>query len=307
MILDSLPNSLYLPENSQVGDYRIESILGEGGVAMVYRARRIADQSTAADHPSTVALKVLKPEAVQQPHVLACFQFEARVLSRLNHPNILQVYTAGVDKEYLYTAMEKVDGVSFDRFLLAKKRLPQAFAAQVASQLADALHYLHEHRYVHRDIKPANLMLADADRILLFDFGTVIRADSRAAYEKGIYGTPAFMAPEQIEVGGPVDGRADLYALGLTLYLMVTGRKPFYGSRNEVLAAQLHAPPPPPSQFARVSPALEAIILKALAKDPADRFQSGAEFAQALTAAVASAPPAPTLRQRLLSWLRIHS
>jgi serine/threonine-protein kinase len=181
--------------------------------------------------------------------------------------------------------------------------LPETFAVHVARQAAEALGYLHGHGYVHRDVKPANLMLTAAGRVVLFDFGTVIRSADGAPYEVGLYGTPAFLAPEQITPGGRIDGRADLYALGMILYLMVAGRKPFYGSRSQTLDAHLHTVPPPPSQYARVSPELEAIILRALAKSPADRFRSGEEFAQALAEANLL-PARPSLGRRLLGWLR---
>lgn len=295
----------------RVGDYVIDSVLGEGAVAVVYRAHLADDVGQAEPEQPTpdravpVALKVLKPAAVAQPNVLASFQFEARVLSRLHHPGILRVYASGVDGERVYTAMELVDGVSFDGYLLAKKRLAEAQAVNFARQLAQALDYLHAHGYVHRDVKPANLMLTREGRIMLFDFGTVIRINDGAAYEVGLYGTPSFLAPEQIEPGRRIDGRADLYALGMILYLMVTGRKPFYGGRDEVLDFHLHTPPPPPSDFARVSPDLEAIILRAIAKDPDDRYQTGAAFAEALQTFVpAPASTQSSWRDRLTGWLR---
>jgi serine/threonine protein kinase len=304
----------------QIGDYRIEGPLGEGGVAVVYKASPLTAPASgrAGDLPDVVALKVLKPDATKQPNVLACFQFESRVLKRLRHPGILRVFDAGVDDGRLYTAMELIDGPSLGHFLLAKKRLTETAAVDIVTQIAEALAYLHGLGYVHRDIKPANIMLGRDGRAVLFDFGTVIKVSDGAGYEVGLYGTPAFLAPEQIRLGGlggdagtgeeaptTVDGRADLYALGMILYLMVAGRKPYYGGRNEVLRAQLEQVPPPPSEFARVSPDLEAIILRALAKDPADRFQSGAEFADALRRAeLLSMTVRPSLGQRLFGWLR---
>ena len=296
---------------NQVGPYRVESPLGGGAVAMVYRARRVdgtsqkASDQPGSDNPETVALKVLRPEATRDPHALACFQFEARVVSRLNHPGIMRVYNTGMDGGRMYTAMELIDGPSFDHFLLAQKRLPEPQAVGLARQLTKALDYLHNQGYVHRDIKPANLMLTRNGIIKVADFGTAIRIDDGAPYEMGLYGTPSFLAPEQIVEGGRIDGRADLYAVGMILYLMVTGRKPFYGSRNEVLQANMETEPPPPSHFAHVSPALESIIVKALAKDPGERFQSGEAFAGALKDAVLIPEPAkPSLGARLFGWLR---
>ena len=298
------PQQTAAPLPDQVGDYRVESLIGEGAAATVYRARRMVAPSTTAagDATPVVALKVLKPDATKQPHILACFQFEGRVLSRLDHPGILRVYATGMDDDRLYTAMELVDGVSLDNVLLANKRLTTPQAIDIARQLAAALGYLHGHGYVHRDIKPANLMLTPDGRVVLFDFGTVVRIKDGAPYEAGLYGTPAFLAPEQTVAGGKIDGRADLYAAGIMLYMMASGRKPFYGSRSEVLDAHVRSAPPRPSKFAPISPALEAVILKAIAKDPADRFQSGEEFADAL--AQVPAQDSPTLGDRLFGWLR---
>ncbi|NJN81306.1 MAG: serine/threonine protein kinase [Caldilineaceae bacterium] len=296
-----------LPPGSQIGGYLIESVLGEGAAATVYRAHRAESEPTSESESAAapVALKVLKAEGHAQPHVLASFQFEARVLSRLDHPGILRVYEMGYDGGQIYTAMELVDGISLDIFLLAKQKLAQRLAIEYGRQAADALGYLHEHGYVHRDIKPANLMLTREGRVVLYDFGTVIRINDGAAYEMGLYGTPSFLAPEQIEPGRKIDGRSDLYALGMVLYLMAVGRKPFYGTRDDVLDAHVNDPPPPPSEFGRISPALEAVILKAIAKRPEDRFQSGAEFAQALVdIELPAAPEKPSLGQRLFGWLR---
>ncbi len=171
--------------------------------------------------------------------------------------------------------------------------------------MADALDYCHQRGVVHRDLKPANILLTPQGRALLFDFGTAVdMADSAGATDDGIYGTPGYASPEQA-AGKQLDGRSDLYSLGVVLYRMLTGRKPFYGSRSEMLEAHQHAEPPHPSQFTYVSPDLERIVLKAMAKDPADRYQTGADLVQALGEAHLAPPPVPTeLPQRILSWLR---
>ena len=312
----SNPDANQITPLNQVGNYLVDSPLGGGAVAMVYRAHRIdaSSQESEVDPVTTdldsedsdiVALKVLRPEATRDPHALACFQFEARVVSRLNHPGIMRVYETGMDNSRMYTAMELVDGPSFDHFLLAQKRLSEPVAVGIARQLTEALDYLHMQGYVHRDIKPANLMLSSDGVIKVTDFGTAIRIDDGAPYEIGLYGTPSFLAPEQISEGGRIDGRSDLYAAGMILYLMVAGRKPFYGGRNEVLQAHVETEPPAPSDFAYVSPELESIILKALAKDPDKRYQTGAEFAQALTDVNLIPEPAkPSLGARLFGWMR---
>jgi serine/threonine protein kinase len=315
LLSPSNPVSGQTSPHNQVGAYLVDSPLGGGAAAMVYRAHRIGDtpqkiqippdaaDSDGADADS-VALKVLRPEATRDPHTLACFQFEARVVSRLDHPGIMRVYDTGVDEGRMYTAMELIDGPSFDHFLLAQKRLPETQAVEIARQICRALDYLHAQGYVHRDIKPANLMLTREGIIKVTDFGTAIRIEDGAAYEVGLYGTPSFLAPEQISVGSRIDGRSDLYAVGMILYLMVTGRKPFYGSRDEVLQANREKEPPAPSKFAHVSPELESIILKALAKDPDARYQSGAEFAEALDdVTLISEPESASLVARLFGWI----
>lgn len=298
---DPSQNSASLP--LRIGGYQVESLIGEGAAATVYRAHAATATPGEATHP--VALKVLKPEATKQPHVLACFQFEARVLSRLEHRGILRVYDAGADDDRMYTAMELIDGVSLDNVLIANKRLTPPQAVDIARQLADALDYLHRSGYVHRDIKPANLMLTPEGRVVLFDFGTVVRIKDGAPYEAGLYGTPSFLAPEQTVAGGKIDGRADLYSLGIMLYMMVAGRKPYYGSRSEVLDAHLRATPPRPSKFARISPELESVILKSVAKKSDDRFQTGAVFAHALATLPSLA--SPSIGERLRGWLRLGS
>ncbi len=285
---------------STIGSYQIDGKIGEGAAGTVYRAHSVDD----ADEAKRVALKVLKPEAMTEPAMLACFQFEGRVLTRLQHPGILRVYKTGMDDGYMYTAMEFIDGYSFDAYLAGRKKLTVRETIHVGRQVAEALDYLHSHGFAHRDIKPANLMLEHGGRIVLFDFGTVFRIKDGVDYESGVFGTPAFLAPEQIRAEKKIDGRADLYALGIVLYHMAVGRKPFYGSPGETLEMHLHQPPPPPSQFGRIPAALEAVILKAIAKRPEDRYQTGAALAEALTHVAQNLPPPqPSIWQRLLSRL----
>jgi serine/threonine protein kinase len=277
---------------NRFGPYEIESVLGQGAVAVVYAAKDGTGKP--------LVLKVLTRPAAAQAPIRLGFQREYRTLSKLRHRNIVQVFGTGEVDGYFYIAMERIIGETLDGFLLRSKKLGESAAIGIARQVAGALDYLHSRGYVHRDIKPGNLLLAQDGRIVLFDFGTVLDLeDPDPEQTVGVYGTPAFLAPEQIRDATAIDGRADLYALGILLYLMVTGRKPFYGGRNEVLEAHLKTAPPPPSDFAHVSPDLERVILKSLAKDPADRFQTGAEFIAALDGTELTPKPEQPIAGRL--------
>jgi serine/threonine protein kinase len=279
----------------QLGPYQLDAVLGIGATAAVYRARRGDGQM--------LALKVLHQEAMNDAPVRQAFQREARLLLRLRHPGIITALDSGQFDGRFYLALALVDGPTLDEFLGQTKKVGEQVTIDVGVQVAAALHYLHEQNIVHRDIKPANILLQNQRRAILFDFGAALDRNTEQAIPGEVFGTPAFLAPEQARGDAEIDSRADIYGLGVTLYRMVTGRKPFYGSRLEVLEAQVLTPPPRPSSFGYVSPELEAAILRALAKNPAERFQSGAEMAAALEAARSAEPP-PELPRRLLGWLR---
>ena len=256
--------------HSRFGPYQIEKVLGQGAVAMVYAARSPQGQQR--------VLKVLIRQAAAQRTVRLGFQREFRVLRQLRHRNIVRAYETGEVDGYFYMTLEYIEGETLDDFLQRAKRIGEQPALRIMGQIASALDYMHAQGYAHRDLKPANILMARDGRAVLFDFGTVLDINNPDEEDTvGVYGTPAFLAPEQI-TNEAVDGRSDLYALGIILYLMITGRKPFYGGRSEVLDAHLQEAPPPPSQFAHVSPDLEQVILKAIAKDPAERYQTGAEL-----------------------------
>jgi len=279
----------------RLGGYVIESMLGQGAVAIVYRAR--------SPQSRVVALKVLNDVAAAQPKIRLMFQNEYRITSRLQYPGVVQVRDTGMIDGHLFIAMDLVEGKTLQDFQGKDKGLGETVAVNLARQLANTLHYVHQQQVVHRDLKPSNVFVTQDGRALLFDFGAAL--DLRApphAEASGIYGTPGFLAPEQIRNGNAVDGRADLYSLGVIFYRMVTGRRPFYGSREDILDAHLYTPPPPPSEFGYVSPELEVVLLKLLAKDPAARYQTGAELITALEGVHLETQPegAP---QRLLRWL----
>ncbi|MBX2999191.1 MAG: serine/threonine protein kinase [Caldilineaceae bacterium] len=282
----------------QFGPYQIERKLGEGAVSVVYSARGQDGQQ--------VALKVLSPAAASQPRIRTLFRQEYQILSRLRYPGIVPVYEYGEQQGRPYIAMALIKGQTLEDFLTTHKTIGEMAALTIAQQVATTLDFIHAQGIVHRDLKPANILIDQERRALLFDFGAALDRQMSTQEDEGIYGTPSFLSPEQIRNDAAIDGRADLYALGIILYRMVSGRRPFYGSRQEILDAHLQESPTKPSKFGYVSAATEAVILKAIAKDPAHRFQTGAEFVTALEEAKLSAPPLETssFPQRLLHWFR---
>jgi len=280
---------------TRLGGYQIEAVLGQGAVAVVYRAR--------SPQGRTVALKVLTDAAASQRRVRLLFQSEYRITSRLKHPGVVQAIDAGEIDGHPYMAMDVVAGKTLQDFVRKDKGLGETASIDIVRQLASTLDYVHQQNVVHRDLKPTNIFITQSGRALLFDFGTALDLRNPPTEpDFGIYGTPGFLAPEQIQHGDQVDGRADLYSLGVIFFRLLTGRRPFYGTRDDVLDAHLHTIPPTPSEFAYVSPGLEAITLKLLEKDPAQRYQTGDEILHALED-VELVPEPENAPQRLMRWL----
>ena len=263
--------------------FDVERELGQGGMATVYLARD-------PRHDRRVAIKVLRPELAA---VLGADRFlrEIRILARLNHPHILQLYDSGEADGLLYFVMPFVEGESL-RQRLDQGRLPVATAVQFATEIATALDYAHRQGIVHRDIKPENILLHDGQAVVS-DFGIARAVDAAggpaltALTSTGVaIGTPLYMSPEQI-IGGEVDGRSDVYSLGCVLYEMLTGSPPFTGPNAQAVLAR-HSVDTVPSlrkSRAEIPVRLEDITFRALAKAPGDRFASAAEFREALTGA----------------------
>jgi serine/threonine protein kinase len=261
----------------KLGPYILEGILGQGTVATVYRARNAQDE--------LFALKLLAPKyGLPSDEITVRFEREARAMARLNHPNIVRVYDSGRIDGHSFMAMAYVEGETFDKVLRRKSRLRPLQVTDIGRQIASALDYAHRHRVIHRDVKPSNILITQEDQTFLTDFGVARLLDDPTITRVGaIVGTAAYMAPEQVLPDTPVDGRADLYSLGVILYRAATGMLPFIGTGPEIMHAQAYEEPLEPSRVARISPVLEAIILKAMAKNPADRYQDGNAMAQALS------------------------
>ncbi len=273
-----------------LGNYQITEELGRGGMAIVYRAY----QPSLNRH---VAIKVLPPQLSFDQDFVERFQREAKAAARLRHPNIVVIHDVGHQDEIYYIVMEYLEGRTLKQLVEQEGPLPAERASRILDQVGDALDYAHQQGVVHRDVKPANIFVGKGDQVTLTDFGIAKAAsDAEQLTRTGmLMGTPEYMAPEQAE-SGSVDHRTDLYALGIVLYQMLVGRVPFRGTTpHATLHAVIYEPPPPPRQInGEVSPSVESVILKAIAKQPDQRFQSGAELAGALRAALAGRPgPVP--------------
>ncbi len=259
------------------GAYELQELVGEGGMALVYKARH---QLTG----QIVAVKMLPPELASYPEVRARFVDEARTLARLEHPNIVHLINFAEELGRLCLVMQFAEGQTLEDILDAKGRITGQEAARIAREVLAALGHAHQQGVVHRDIKPSNIIVRPDGTVKVTDFGIAkIARDTKLTQTGQTMGTVRYMSPEQVR-GGDIDGRSDLYSLGVTLYECVVGRTPFDGDTHFAIMSQhLSAEPAPPIEAgARVSKAFEAVILKALAKDPLDRFQTAEEMARAL-------------------------
>jgi eukaryotic-like serine/threonine-protein kinase len=261
---------------STVGDYEIVALLGAGGMGQVYKVRHsISDRLE--------AMKVVLPSRQDDSQLAERFEREIKVHASLNHPNIAALHTALWLEGRLLMIIEYVEGVSLAN-KLRQGPAPVGPGVDWISQVLRALAYAHAHGVIHRDVKPANIMITPAGVVKLTDFGI-----ARAVRDSGItrsglaVGSLYYMSPEQIK-GGAIDGRSDLYSVGVTLYEALTGKRPIEGESDyEIMNAHLAVPPVPPAELIGGFPSgLAQVVLKSLAKKPADRFQTAEEFLMAL-------------------------
>jgi len=259
--------------------YTFEREIGRGGMATVYRAQDLK-------HQRPVAVKVLHPYLAAN---LGAERFlrEIQIAASLQHPHIVPLYDSGQASDLLYYVMPYVEGESLRQRLEREKQLPLEEVLQLARAVAAALDYAHRHRIVHRDIKPENVMLHEGEAMVT-DFG-IAKAVSAAAADTltqvgATVGTPAYMSPEQAAGTVELDGRSDVYSLGCVVYEMLAGRTPFVGPTAQAIIAQCFTNPPPPLRTVRedVPEWTERVVMKALAKEPGDRFATAAQLSQAL-------------------------
>jgi serine/threonine-protein kinase len=264
------------------GRYEITGLIASGGMGEVFQARdRTLDR--------TVALKVLRAGVASDPDFIERFRREATAAGRLSHPNIVQVYDWGRGEDgSAYMAMEYVEGQNLREVIAANEKLRPAIASRIATQVCAALEHARRSGLVHRDVKPENILVTPDGRVKVADFGlSRTMAESRATQAGVVLGTAHYLAPEQVE-GKESDHRADLYALGIVVYEMLTGETPFTGDNPVVIAYQRvrQDVPAPSGRVNGIPPGMDEVVRRATARTPSKRFASGAEMAEALRASV---------------------
>ena len=275
--------------------YQLLGTLGHGGMAEVYEGQDVR-------LGRKVAIKVLRPDLARDPSFQARFRREAQAAASLNHPNIVAVYDTGEDLmntgsetvQLPYMVMEFVDGMTLRQLLTSGRRLLPERALEITSGILSALDYSHRHGIVHRDIKPGNVMLTRNGEVKVMDFGIArAMADAQATMTSAsaVMGTAQYLSPEQAQ-GQVVDARSDLYSTGVVLYELLTGRPPFAGDSPVSIAYQhvQETPVPPSAVDPGVPSAVDPVVLRALAKNPAERYQTAAEFRDDVQRAIAGIP-----------------
>ena len=268
---------------NKLGKYEIRGELGQGAMGIVYDGfdpmigRRVALKTVRRD----------QLERAEAEEILARFKREAQAAGRLNHPNIVSIYEYGEDNGTAFIAMEFVEGRELKDYFDGSERFPMAEIVRIMGQLLEALDFSHKNGVVHRDIKPANIILLKDGTVKVADFGIARVESSNLTQAGSVLGTPSYMSPEQF-MGQTVDGRSDLFSAGVILYQFLTGEKPFTGALTTIMHKVLKEQPAAPSELnVQVPRPFDALIGKALAKRPDERFQNGREFAIALKMAAA--------------------
>jgi len=272
------------PDQVIAGRYRLGRRLGAGGMGAVYEAQHV-------ELGRTVAVKLLLPEFSSNPGMAARFMREARAAAQIGHPGIVQVFDLGTDGESPFLVMEKLEGEELGARIGRASPLPVDWVIGMATELCDALQAAHDHGIVHRDLKPSNVFLARQGRrddvVKVLDFGIaklLQRADDVKTTTGQVFGTPSYMAPEQLRDSKEVDGRADVYAIGCVLFQALVGHPPFEAATYPDLIFRICSAPRPRVDELRgdVPRSLSELIVRALALDPGDRPLSPSAFAQAL-------------------------
>jgi serine/threonine protein kinase len=285
-----------MPLPERLGKYSIVEVLGKGAMGVVYKAfdphiRR------------TVALKAIRKEIIDDDHaamLIGRFKNEAQAAGRLTHPGIVSVYEYGEDEATAYIAMEYVQGKGLREYFQRGMRFAMGDVVSIMTQLLDALEYAHEQGVIHRDIKPANIIIMSNGKLKVADFGIAHLDSSKLTHVGAIMGTPGYMAPEQYGTSA-VDQRADMFSAGVVLYQLLTGSKPFTGATETVAYKTCYEAHRDPSKVAPelASTRFDAVVARALAKKPEERFRGAQEFRAAIREAYA-APVSPVVSEQTI-------
>ena len=268
------------------GKYEIQAEIGRGGMGIVYRGFDIMLQRA-------VAVKVLPREFTYDPQFVQRFRQEAIMAAGLHHPGIVTIHDVGEQEGVHYIVMQLLEGVTLDAWVGSHGPMPLPQTNHIVRQVAEALDYAHGRGIVHRDIKPSNIMVDHTGQATVMDFGLVRAGEGTGLTRSGtVVGTPEYMAPEQA-LGQPVDGRTDIYSLGVVIYKMLSGHVPFTRSTSMAIAyAHVHEPPPLLRELRPDLPKpVEAVVLKALAKRPEERYQQAGHLADHFTVAITGKMP----------------
>ncbi len=266
----------------KIGNYEIIEEVGKGAMGVVYKARDLTIDRI-------VALKTIRlpdTSTANERELIARLKQEAQAAGRLNHPNIVVIYEYGEENGIAFISMGFVEGRELKSYMDSGEKFSLETICDIMSQTLDALAFSHKNNIIHRDIKPSNIMIMANGHVMMTDFGIARLESSELTQAGATMGTPNFMSPEQC-MGQRVDGRSDLFSAGVVLYQLLTGEKPFDGpSIASILQKIITVEPLPPSQLNMMIPVeFDAVISKALAKRPAERFPSVVEFAAAIKAA----------------------
>jgi serine/threonine protein kinase len=288
----------------QLDHYRIDSLVARSGMASIFRGTDLRTSQP-------VAIKIPHPEMESDPVLFDRFHREEEIGKKMDHPGVMKVLP-DEDRSREYMVMEWVDGRLLRKIIAENGKLPLERAVRIALAICDALDYIHSHGVVHRDLKPENIMVDDQDRIKLIDFGIAGQAGARRltfAKLSQVMGTPDYISPEQVK-GKRGDARSDIYALGVMLYEMLTGKVPFQGPNPFAIMNDrlLNNPIPPRELNPEISPELQEIIYRAIEREPKNRYASAREFARDLEhpekVGVEDRPELRDWQQRRSPWFR---